>query len=120
MYVQITTLFYLDLPSWNTDDYYRSFLFKRESYQKISMLLTQLKCKVSSVFKQYAKNPKKFNQFILKAVKTVDFYTPLNNTIVGKRLLLTNCNLKKETIRIKRSLNVLWKFFESPKKYKHR
>ncbi len=38
---------------------------------------------------------KKFNQFILKEVKTVDFYTPLNKIIVGKKLLLTNCDFKK-------------------------
>ncbi|WP_375665538.1 MULTISPECIES: DNA adenine methylase [unclassified Bartonella] len=91
-YDRPNTLFYLDPPYWGVEDYYGKDLFKREDYQTMSALLSQLKGKFLLSLNDVPEVRKSFSQFHIRDVKTVYSCNSLNNTIAGKELIITNCD----------------------------
>ncbi|ETS07674.1 hypothetical protein O97_00697 [Bartonella henselae str. Zeus] len=91
-YDRPNTLFYLDPPYWGVEDYYGKDLFKREDYQRMAILLTQLKGKFLLSLNDVPEVRKTFSQFTLKEVNTFYSCNALNNTVPAKELIITNCD----------------------------
>lgn len=87
-----TPYFILTRLNFGVEDYYGKDLFKREDYQTMSMLLSQLKGKFLLSLNDLPEVRKTFSQFRIKEVKTVYSCNSLNNTIAGKELIISNCD----------------------------
>ncbi|GAA5094517.1 DNA adenine methylase [Bartonella acomydis] len=91
-YDRPTTLFYLDPPYFGVEDYYGKDLFKREDYQTMSALLTQLKGKFLLSLNDVPEIRKIFIQFKIKEVNT-SYTCGSNNPTPAKELIITNCDI---------------------------
>ncbi len=91
-YDRPNTLFYLDPPYWGVEDYYGKDLFKREDYQRMAMLLAQLKGKFLLSLNDVPEVRKTFSQFTFKKVNTLYSCNALNNAVPAKELIITNCD----------------------------
>lgn len=90
-YDRPNTLFYLDPPYWGVEDYYGKDLFKREDYQRMAILLAQLKGKFLLSLNDVPEVRKTFSQFTLKKINTFYSCNASNNAIPAKELIITNC-----------------------------
>ncbi len=89
-YDRPNVLFYLDLPYWSVEDCYGKDLFKREDYQVMATILSQLKGKFLLSLNGVPEIQKTFSQFHIKEVTTSYTFGSSNNT-VAKELIITNC-----------------------------
>ncbi|MCZ2203982.1 DNA adenine methylase [Bartonella sp. A05] len=84
-------LFYLDPPYWGVEDYYGKELFKREDYQVMSTILSQLKGKFLLSLNDVPEIRKTFSQFHIKEV-TTSYSCGSSNNALAKELIITNCD----------------------------
>ncbi len=91
-YDRPNTLFYLDPPYWGVEDYYGKDLFKREDYQVMATILSQLQGKFLLSLNDVPEIRKTFSQFHIKEVTTFYTFGSLKNT-AAKELIITNCDL---------------------------
>ncbi|WP_336288678.1 DNA adenine methylase [Bartonella sp. CB60] len=91
-YDRANVLFYLDPPYWGVEDYYGKDLFKREDYQVMATILSQLKGKFLLSLNDVPEIRKTFSQFHIKEVTTFYTFGSLKNT-AAKELIITNCDL---------------------------
>ncbi len=82
-------LFYLDPPYWGVEDYYGKDLFKREDYQVMTKILSQLKGKFLLSLNDVPEIRKTFSQFNIKEVTTLYSFGGSN---LAKELIITNCD----------------------------
>ncbi len=85
-------ILYRICPYWDVEDYYGKDLFKREDYQRMAMLLAQLKGKFLLSLNDVPEVRKTFSQFTLKKINTFYSCNALNNVVPAKELIITNCD----------------------------
>ncbi len=87
-YDRTTTLFYLDPLYFGVEDYYGKDLFKREDYQRMAMLLAQLKGKFLLSLNDVPEIRNTFSQFKIKEVNT-SYTCDSNNPTPAQELIIS-------------------------------